>query len=100
MQEIQLSEENYDRLKQEVAQELRIEIRRVRRQNLFAVGLQAIVLVIIAVLLFKASRQYHDLTLWAAGVCLLIFSSLDFLDLEYISTGRSWMDLFSKDKNN
>lgn len=91
-----LSETDFQQLQTQLSDDLRLELRRVHRQSLFSVGLQAIAQVVLAVILFKASRQYMDVTLWAVGVCLLVFSSLQFLEIEYISTGRSWMDIFEK----
>lgn len=92
-----LSESEYQRLRQDIAQELRQELRRAGRQHFFAVGFHALVLVIIAVILFLSSHHYQDLMLWAAGLCLLIFSALEFLDLEYSRSGTSWLDGFFKE---
>lgn len=93
-----LSEADFQQLHTQISDDLRSELRRVHRQSLFSVGLQAIAQVALAVVLFKASRQYMDFTLWAVGVCLLVFSCLQFLEIEYISTGRSWLDIFEKSK--
>lgn len=91
-----LSEADLQQLHTQLSEDLRSELRRTHRQSLFSMGLQAITQVVLAVILFKVSRQYMDFTLWAVGVCLLVFSSLQFLEIEYISTGRSWMDIFEK----
>jgi len=88
-----LSPEQYQRLEQRLLK----EIRRAQRQNIFVMGLQGVVMVVLAILIFRVSRQYHDFSLWAIGICLLIFALLHFLDMEFFSTGRSWMDLFSRE---
>ena len=88
-----LSEADFEQLRQSLAQDLRSELRRMRRQSLFAMGLQALFQVVLAIILFKAARQSFDVGLWIVGVCLLVFASLHFLDMEYTSSGRSWMDL-------
>lgn len=93
-----LSEEDLHKLQVHLGQQLGRELRHVRRQSLFATGLQAIVLVALAIILFKASRQYFDFTLWGVGVCLLVFASLQFLDIEFIASGRSWMDIFEREE--
>ncbi len=94
-----LSEEEYLQLRQELAQQLRQELRRSGRQHYFAMGLHALVLIILAVLLFISSQRYHDFMLWAVGLCLLLFSALEFLDLDYVQGGRSWLDIFQSDKD-
>lgn len=94
-----LSESDYHRLRQDMAQQLRQELRRSGRQHYFAMGLHALVLVILAVLLFISSQRYHDFMLWAVGLCLLLFSALEFLDLDYVQGGRSWLDVFQRDND-
>lgn len=93
-----LSEQDLQKLQAHLCQHMGRELRHVRRQSLFASGLQAIAMVGMAVILFKASRQYFDLTLWGVGVCLLVFASLQFLDIEFIASGRSWMDIFEREE--
>lgn len=95
-----LSEADYHRLRQDMAQQLRLELRRSGRQHYFAMGLHALVLIILAVLLFISSQRYHDFMLWAVGLCLLLFSALEFLDLDYVQGGRSWLDVFQHDGDN
>lgn len=86
-----LSESDYARLRQDLAQDLKQEIRRAGHQHLFAMGLQALVLVFMAVVLFLSSDRHHDFMLWAVGICLLLFGMLEFLDLDYVQTGHHWL---------
>lgn len=91
-----LSEAEYQQLCQDVAQQLRKELRRSGRQHYFAMGMHALMLVFLAVILFVSSQRYHDFMLWAVGLCLLLFSALEFLDLDYIYAGHSWLDIFAR----
>lgn len=93
-----LSESDYQRLREEVAHELRYEMRKMGYQKLFTMALQGAILVFLAVILFLAARRYHDFMLWAVGLCLLLFGCLEFLDLEYLHSGHNWMDNFKSGK--
>lgn len=86
-----LSDADYERLRQELATELRQEIRRAGHQHVLAIGLQALVLIFLATVLFLSSERHHDFMLWAVGICLLLFSALEFLDLDYVQTGHGWL---------
>ena len=92
----QLSEAEYVQLRQELVQQLGQELRRAGRQHFFAMGMHALVLILLAVILFISSQRYHDFMLWAVGLCLLLFSALEFLDLDYFHSGKSWLDIFQR----
>lgn len=91
-----LSETDYQRLKQELAEDLKAEIRRAGNQHVFSIGLQALTLIFMAVVLFLSSERYHDFMLWAVGICLLLFSVLQFLDLDFAQTNHSWLGLLQR----
>lgn len=98
-QEPVLSEAEYTRLRHELSTQLRREVRRSGRQHMFAIGMQAALLVFFAVMLFLAARRYHDLMLWVVGFCLLIFACTHLLELDFLFSGHSWMDVFQRDKS-
>jgi len=89
-----LTDTDYERLRQDLSQELKQEVRRTGRQYLLSLTLQAGTLVFLAVMLFVAARRYHDLMLWGIGLCLLLISAMQFLELEFLHSGQSWLDLF------
>lgn len=86
----QLNDRDYQQLRQELAQELKKELRRSGRQSMFALSLQASTLLFLAVLLFIGAQRYYDLMLWGIGLSLLLISMLQFLELEFLHSGRSW----------
>lgn len=88
-----LSESEYEHLRTELALQLKKELRRAGRQNMFVMGFQALIMIFLAVLLFFSARHYHDMMLWGIGLCLLLFSLMEFLDLDFVSSGHSWLDL-------
>lgn len=92
----QLSAAEYAQLRADLSAELRAELRQSGRQHFFALGLHALVLVLLAVLLFISARRYHDIMLWGVGFCLMLFSLLEFLDLEYLYSGQTWLEWFKK----
>jgi hypothetical protein len=85
-----LNDRDYQQLRQEIAQELKKELRRSARHSLLALSIQASTLLFLAVLLFIGARRYYDLMLWGIGLSLLIVSMLQFLELEFLHSGRSW----------
>ncbi|MGV3525936.1 MAG: hypothetical protein ACO1RX_17055 [Candidatus Sericytochromatia bacterium] len=91
-----LSAAEYAQLRADLSLELRAELRQSGRQHFFAMGLHALVLVLLAVLLFISARRYHDIMLWGVGFCLMLFSLLEFLDLEYLYSGQTWLEWFKK----
>ena len=91
-----LSEADYLRLREDLAREIKTEIRHSGRQHLFAMGLHALMMVFMAVILFVSSQRYHDFMLWAVGLCLLLFSLLEFLDIDYVQTGHGWLSFFQR----
>lgn len=91
-----LSTAEYQRLRSELAVQLKSELRRSGQQQLFSMGIHALVMLFLAVLLFISSRRYHDLMLWAMGLCLLLFSLLEFMDLDFIQSGHSLFDVFRR----
>lgn len=94
-----LSESDYLRLRKELSVQLRREVRRSGRQHMFAIGLQAALMVFFSVMLFIGARRYHDMMLWAIGFCLLVLASLNFLELDFLFSGHSWMDIFQRKKS-
>jgi len=91
-----LSETEYQRLRAELSLQLKQELRRTGQQHLFAIGIHALTMLFLAVILFVASRKYHDLMLWAVGVSLLLFSLLEFMDLDFLQSGHSLLDVFRR----
>lgn len=91
-----LNETDYQRLKQELAEDLKTEIRRAGNQHVFSIGLQALTLIFMAVVLFLSSERYHDFMLWSVGICLLLFSVLQFLDLDFAQTNPTWLGLLQR----
>ena len=91
-----LSDADYQRLRQDLSKELR----RLGRQHFMAIGVHALAMSVLAVVLFLSSQKYHDLMLWAVGLCLLLFSAIELLDLDYRQSGKSWLDVFSKPNEN
>ena len=84
-----LNNQDYQHLRQEIAEELKQELRRSARQSMMALSIQACTLLFLAVLLFIGARRYYDLMLWGVGLSLLVISMLQFLELEYLHSGRS-----------
>ena len=48
--------------------------------GLMNLGLKSITLCILAVALFLGANRYQDVTLWGIGICLVIFSLIEFID--------------------
>jgi len=72
--------------------ELKREIYRISWQQRIYMALNAFLLVFFGMILFLSAKKYHDLTLWGVGVCLMIFALIEFLDLDFRSSGHAILD--------
>jgi len=94
-----LSEADYQRLRADLSLEIKQEAQRLGHQQMFMVGIHALVLAFLAVILFLSSRRYHDIMIWAVGISLLIFSGLEFLQLKDLQNEENWLLQFLKPKS-
>lgn len=94
-----LSEADYLRLRNDLSTEIRGEAQRLANQQMFTVGIHALMLAFLAVVLFLSSRRYHDMMLWAVGISLLVFSGLEFLLFKDLQNEENWLLQFLKPKS-
>jgi hypothetical protein len=87
-----LSEHDIARLEQRLGGLLR----RASRPRFSYMVLQSLALALIAVVLFINARYYSSMSLWAMGVCLLVFCLVDLLELDYLRSGYSFLDVFAQ----
>ena len=88
-----LKEHDYEQLRQSLEQSLRRELLELSRRHRFHLALSGFSLLLFAVVLFLNAQRYQSPVIWVIGVCLMIFSLIDFLEIDAQSTGQS---LFSK----
>ncbi len=94
-----LAEADYQRLRHDLGNDIKQEAQRLAHQQLFIVGIHALMLAFLAVVLFLSSRRYHDMMLWAVGISLLVFSGLEFLHLKDLQNEENWLLQFLKPKS-
>lgn len=74
------------------------ELYKVKAQRALYMALHAFSLCLFAVVLFFDARRYHDITLWAIGVCLLLFGLIEFIELDFLTSRSAILQKFFKRK--
>jgi hypothetical protein len=77
-----LTDHEYEQLRQSLEQTLRRELQEISRRHRFHLALSGCALLLFAIVLFLNAQRYHSPIIWVVGVCLMIFSLIDFLELE------------------
>ncbi|MGE3726360.1 MAG: hypothetical protein AB7I41_12460 [Candidatus Sericytochromatia bacterium] len=87
-----LSEADYAHLISHLEGRLKRDMRAFFRQRILYLVLQAFSLLIFSVVLFLNAQRYHSPVIWAIGVCLLLFSLIEFLELDSQTSGKGVLD--------
>ncbi|MBT9544799.1 MAG: hypothetical protein IV090_05370 [Candidatus Sericytochromatia bacterium] len=87
-----LSEADYAYLLTHLEGRLKHEMRAFFRQRTLYLVLQGFSLLIFSVVLFLNAQRYHSPVIWAIGVCLLLFSLIEFLELDSQTSGKGVLD--------
>ncbi len=87
-----LSEADYAYLLSHLEGRLKHEMRAFFRQRTLYLVLQGFSLLIFSVVLFLNAQRYHSPVIWAIGVCLMLFSLIEFLELDSQTSGKGFLD--------
>lgn len=87
-----LSEADYAHLLSHLEGRLKRDLRSFFRQRTLYLVLQAFSLLIFSVVLFLNAQRYHSPVIWAIGVCLLLFSLIEFLELDHQTSNKGILD--------
>jgi hypothetical protein len=87
-----LSEADYAFLLTHLEGRLKNEMRAFFRQRTLYLVLQGFSLLIFSVVLFLNAQRYHSPVIWAIGVCLMLFSLIEFLELDSQTSGKGFLD--------
>ncbi|PIQ24977.1 hypothetical protein COW36_06385 [bacterium (Candidatus Blackallbacteria) CG17_big_fil_post_rev_8_21_14_2_50_48_46] len=84
-----LAESDYQRLQDYLAQTMRQELWQISRQRMIYLAMSGFSLMLFAVILFVNAQRYQNRMLWVIGFCLVIFSLVEFLELDALHSGKS-----------
>ena len=88
-----LNDSDYERLRQSLEHSLRQELLELSRRHRFHLALSGFALLLFAVALFLNAQRYQSPVIWVIGICLLIFSLIDFLEIDAQIPGNSLLFL-------
>ena len=84
-------EEYTQELQKKIEQHIQSEFRRLFFLKATYLAMNAFTLCFFAVVLFFDARRYHNIVLWGIALCLLIFSLIQFLELDNLSQKSSFI---------
>lgn len=87
-----LSEADYAYLLTHLEGRLKNEMRTFFRQRTLYLVIQGFALLIFSVVLFVNAQRYHNPVIWVIGICLLLFSLIEFLELDNHTSGKGVLD--------
>ena len=84
-------EEYTQELQKKIEQHIQNEFKRLFFLKATYLAMNAFALCFFAVVLFFDARRYHNILLWGIAICLLIFSLIQFLELDHLTQKSSFI---------